>query len=1827
MDEQHLPPDEDAAAAAAADQAEGSIQIAPQAEDESDSPDSVIELGDTVVIKTERRGLIVGQVYYRDEDLISIKLQNGSNVLINFPLENGDFPEEDDDHGRILAYNIAKKRVLPSFVEQHNIQAGQLMDVFFPNGAYDANNVYKIGPVDPATDTIRVYDAEDKEDTISFNFRGIPRERPFRVIATRDPPQEDEAPAADAAANQAPGAAAAATTAQEQLEEAEAAESAELAGDRIDFKIIGSVKMPRIIEIQNVPSNEQVYSDLIQKADLISDLIKDLTDTKKKNPSELRKLRTMTEIFAALKNDLIRYSIDGTPIGRQMTSLRYLIQLFEKTDVPLGRPVLEVTQQFNILNGAPDSNGDVEFNTPKLNDSIMFRDYLNYLQLLKEQTNIRTSGMGSDPNEKEIHYWTWLKNLYELCLRPWTPTDAQARSNWIAKQDSEFFRKEVPTVKADEGAGESKEDVKLAGDDDYSDALGDDGLIRALVVDPLEEKKIISAIEKGKDVATGVEIVSVDLSVGRALGPLNRTDEKKKNYLLREGEYAPVKTFILFPLSLTPYLGNPRSGQIVRDMEYGQRPFMSMLELIAMKGGVSKDATSNSIFALDTKEKSRQNIELADYLRGIKFSGLGMGSFEFIMRQFGIHRFEYNAYTLPVILEKLATTQGTLLKHISNLRRNLRDFNEAGKTTVNDRLIGAPLEENSEQEIDIIQAIKSSPLLVQALDRFKNLSPRLSTNDIAQIIALYKAHPDLLIATLGNVPGIIAKEEMLAMRNNFAKTLENDTKRRNYERNKGAPPTPNKCPHVALLRDIKRISDDNERMTRMVDLITKTEYVGKRTENFIECSKCNQHLICLHELLQIKQFTNPREKDTIRKEIYLNFNGPLVSGYYQCRNCGQPISELDFDNNLEFDDEGRPMMGRAVLVDRDAVREEQLEQALTDPLKNEELNITFKDPMESDIYSISKLIAEKVGITINRNGYMRIVDGAKRIMAKQYNRAAYAKEISKVAEKDKTRSEKKAAKYPDFDVRCSRILICACASQVLLEIQTAIPIYKPRYFLSGCAPAGFGGYPLTGNKEHMQGINYIACAISSIRKGAKADTACEIPASAPKVTAWDLTGWRSVPNDKDRIEQISTLIANITEKHIVSDAAVQHLFQIKNKYLRDTFGANRDTGDIAKDQISPRFLPEQIYVPRDEVEAEAEAGAGAGAGAKGGASSNEENENEGYLNSNNGSGSNGNKSNGNNNYMSNSGNKAGNKSRSNIFEAPIVPEATRDPRILANLYIKAAHKQARQTAKVYLGSPFAETICCPSPITDPQLFWQSIPDMPKLPPRTIMPSRIGSRLTVLFKPRPLPSLLVDAPENLYYRVFLNICARGPREGFPHEFGFTNKCAHCELQLPASILLVKDYVEKTGLSKGDEKKERETRREQLMAAEREINTMLSTQGLEVNTESFQKLLDATHNAYSVESYKLPPADSQADLIVMTKLITLDPPPVPDWETDYTAFMQGIAKIKPNSEPSDYAELFNDWSTQLDESATVILKRITGDIGEFFMQKMYSQDHERFDIDSFIETMTTYFIVPFSRIINRMSIDANVFVQKSYELHPNDVETLKTKVLQANDIIRKDILDNFHTEQNAYALAKLDLFVKQISTACSILRTLNARNVRGGNYVLMYIAQYIIFKPLADMINPNVVPDELKGLASQKSFIDRSAPLLIQAVKKAMALFKTEYLALTPEDIKILLRVRAEKETDQFIKRINDMSENEKFVEMQNKLLRTGRYAIGGSEAIYKYDPEYAAREALERQAAGIADFRVVEGEEFAILYGDDQRQQGRLEQREAGYGDVTDFVDE
>jgi hypothetical protein len=77
---------------------ESSVQIAPTGETNpignENNPMLFIQLGDRVVYDSKKYGRTTGQVYYRSNELISIKPDGISNTLVDFELEDN---EEEDD--------------------------------------------------------------------------------------------------------------------------------------------------------------------------------------------------------------------------------------------------------------------------------------------------------------------------------------------------------------------------------------------------------------------------------------------------------------------------------------------------------------------------------------------------------------------------------------------------------------------------------------------------------------------------------------------------------------------------------------------------------------------------------------------------------------------------------------------------------------------------------------------------------------------------------------------------------------------------------------------------------------------------------------------------------------------------------------------------------------------------------------------------------------------------------------------------------------------------------------------------------------------------------------------------------------------------------------------------------------------------------------------------------------------------------------------------------------------------------------------------------------------------------------------------------------------------------------------------------------------------------------------------------------------------------------------------------------------------------------------------------------------------------------------------
>ena len=264
---------------------------------------------------------------------------------------------------------------------------------------------------------------------------------------------------------------------------------------------------------------------------------------------------------------------------------------------------------------------------------------------------------------------------------------------------------------------------------------------------------------------------------------------------------------------------------------------------------------------------------------------------------------------IEVLLGKIQLYQNQLLSTISKLR-DIVDA-ESSKTPEQNPLLDNP---------KILEDILSQPTLVEDLQEFERINPSLAQSDIGKVSYLMKKHQDYFQVAAGGNSVLIAKALLDANNAMYLQSLKVANLLNYNQLNAGEKPKKNTCKHVADLVSVRKIFDDGERLQKMTEFFKK--YQGTRDGNWIDCNICKEHLLCLHERLQIQAYLNPAEKSVIEKEIILKFSGGSFQGKYICRNCGQAIRDLDFDNSIEFDDNGKPKSGRAVLEDEDAIMEE-----------------------------------------------------------------------------------------------------------------------------------------------------------------------------------------------------------------------------------------------------------------------------------------------------------------------------------------------------------------------------------------------------------------------------------------------------------------------------------------------------------------------------------------------------------------------------------------------------------------------------------------------------------------------------------------------------------------------------------------------------------------------------------------------------------------------------------------------------------------------------------------------------------------------------------------
>jgi hypothetical protein len=1079
-----------------------SVQIAPTGDTNPLASDNeamlIIQLGDRVIIDSKKYGRTIGTVYYRSLELISVKPDGVSNTLHDFEVEEGEEVENFKEEEGVSSSYVVEKRKFESFVEQQDFRINQIIDTFTSTG--ELYKSYKVVKVDKENDFIQLQDLDDEDTTydLNFNFIGIEPDEDFKVISIRQLVGPEEGVSNEALPTE---------KAEGEGEEGEEEEGEE-EGEEDEVKIVGFIEVVRPKVFKEAAAYEQIIPDNLQKVDALNDFISSLDPIIQKDPKSIRAVRILVETLFNLKQATVAYNDDGSIRGTKSVSAATLAELIKKSPIPMGRPVLNINKkEYVYMDDADFDMEDIDI------DGLYFEDFRNELtQMIENKSSIVASTMAGAPGGQIVREWADKHAFLKKYASPWRANGTE-QPLWIAMSDSDVFRANAP------------EFAELNGKTVFLESIP--GYI------PSGEKNTPPVIDQ------------VAIAMERALSTTYRKGVDRRKQVLLPEESATMNSYLLFPIKTAAAIGKTRSSNLAIDSERSQMPKMTMRNILAKTGAPVEVGTSNDLIILDVDGGTLGNIPLSDYIEGLSIPALGLGDTYAVLEQYGMDNLELTEPIIKVLLSKIELYQSQLLSSIARLREIVEK--EGQKEPEQNPFLEDP---------HILETITSQPTLVDDVQEYQRINPSLEQSDIGKVAYLLKTHPDYFQIAAGGNPVLIAKELLSSNNELYLQSLKIANLLKLNQLNAGEKPKKNTCKHVADYVSINKIADDSEKFQKLVEFFKK--YQGTRENNWINCNVCKEHLMCLHERLQIQAFLNPKEKQTIEKEVILKFSGGAFQGKYICRNCGQAIRDLDFDNGIEFDDNGKPKSGRAVLVDEDALFQERVDMLVSVPIEPSQKQELKLSDNEVIIYDVAKELSARLGINLDNTGFRNIIDRTIARVGRFPTIDGYAEFL------------KKNPKQPEYDVAKGRYIISNVGIFLLLEIQTKIPSYSVKYALTGCASPGFDGYPLQEDASNKQGLEYMACAIASVSRNE---------------TPWKDTKFQTVKDDALRRKGVLFYLEN-TLKEVIGDDTLQAKLVEKRKYLEDL----REKGpqiNRPRDEIPATFLPEQIIITPEAAAKEA----------------------------------------------------------------------------------------------------------------------------------------------------------------------------------------------------------------------------------------------------------------------------------------------------------------------------------------------------------------------------------------------------------------------------------------------------------------------------------------------------------------------------------------------------------------------------------------------------------------------------------------------------------------
>ena len=1453
----------------------------PEVLTSEESEEATLFVGDGIHIETQLRGSIDGIIYYIDESLLRIMPEGTSDRIIDVPLAEN----SPDDVGIIdITY---KKGPRTSFVELQGLRSGLTIQTFDKNGTPLAE--YTVVSVKSATDSVIISDSTGAEQTLEFNYTGIPLNAGFDVLLVKSFEPEEEA--VQNVINNNNGSVIENITEESDETEDESRERGFIA----EFAVSD---IPEIKKISQLSSSQIIYPEIMQKNDFLSNLISIMDPVQQNNQHILRRLRSIVELSSIMKNQLIKRNYNGTIEGENIISASKLGDILGKKNIPLSIPVVDVERLVLV---SPEENTE--------NDTIMEEEGIsvdnfedNLRSFIKDLSPENYNSLQAGTNPK---FYEEQNRLIENYPSGWV-FNSNSLDPYSFKEDGEFFR-------------------AIPGDELYG----------------LSQNSSFT-----KDFIKN----DITLSHGRALGPTYRKGAYGEKIESIPGAKTNIKGHILFPMQTSVTLGAIRTGNLFVDIARSKGMKSSIEQIIKSYEGVTMpDDEDTSVKIKDIlyfkKDDVRLNqIDFNDFLHMILKTMIprGIGDLTAFQADYGISDFEYTQEQMNIINERILEVIGSIRSRITTLRTQPAP-------------VVSTIENSSPHHQYIINTIKEYTGLNDLVNEFNNITPNYKNSTLALTGYLLAKAQDYFYAVLSGSDNKAELEHNRYRLDGIIKRIHNEFKLTKLDTEKGVAPTENPCIHVSELELIRKTKDDNDRSVLFYKFMQK--YQGKNDEHWINCIKCKQHLVCEHEYLQLQQYLHPREMDSIQKNIILTYGGMgAFNGNYICTNCGVSIRKQGLDTNIEFDDNGSPMIGRSVIEEYEFMDEDtKLEEYLNFKDTKEHTGITLKNNAKQEIYDIAREILGRIGISFSKESYMTVINKSNSYLVNLEDKNSY--EIKKKAQK--------TSSSETYDIYVNKNKVIVIASQIIIEIQTHIPDYLPLYTETGCE-AGFDGFPLISNDSpkmdnvgHM--IPYMVCCLEGLIYQDKAP--------------WKYTGWRSL-KDKEKREVMNTDIIRSLKRMAETDL-VKRKIETKLEYIEKVFG-RKTIGERPSEVVPAHFYPLMMF--KDE-------------------SSQINAENPTYE---------------------------------------IVTKNKVNTKRVGITWINTANEEARKTVDKIV-TPRAETGSCFGSISSPLEYFKTHADIfPGLPSRTItvQPFKARSIIGVPYETRPGESIESIPDQKVMWRLFLQLCYKGEREGQRHEMGYDHKCIWCGIEIPTEFLY--PDVGSNGTPIIDDSV---------------VIQSFAQQGISITPETFMALTVKANSQTMFDFYK-PVLNQPYDLF--NSLSNLEPAPVQPRTEDELSWQDLYNNMKSligdeNDNPIVFLTKITEFSTSMDKlkknlimhytdyQPTVFDGYGTNSLIDAFTNLLVGEPHK------ILENIRSYYLLPIQRLINEYTAPITIMAHKKDVLLLKDNKAEETIILKINEnrkwrtrnnitintlIINKERLKTYTSKLSAYLKNSTEFSVRRI-----------------------------------------------------------------------------------------------------------------------------------------------------------------------------------------------------